>query len=106
MQVGSVVLAVLGVVQDCVDVVEDVPLGDGGTTQLRVPHFSRILREVGSTPPTQGKILRLEIAHSPPCHLERSCRREANDHAVERSLCPPPLPTATRGVLTPNDETK
>ncbi len=28
-EVGGVAFAVLGVVQDCVDVVEDVPLGDG-----------------------------------------------------------------------------
>ena len=38
-EVGGVALAVLGVVQDGVDVVEDVPLGDGGVVVVRAELF-------------------------------------------------------------------
>jgi hypothetical protein len=38
-EVGGVALAVLGVVQDGVDVVEDVPLGDGGVVVVGAELF-------------------------------------------------------------------
>src|ERR1035438_5977677 len=38
-EVGGVALAVLGVVQDGVDVVEDIPLGDGGVVVVGAELF-------------------------------------------------------------------
>jgi len=55
-EVGGVALAVLGVVQDGVDVMEDVPLGDGGVVVVgakivRGPSWN-VLAAVGTrTPP-------------------------------------------------------
>src|SRR5450631_1375310 len=43
---SSVALAVLGVVQDGVDVVEDVPLGDGGVVVAGAELFERPIGDV------------------------------------------------------------
>jgi len=45
-QVGRVALAVLGVVQDGVNVVEDVPLGDGGVVVAGAELFERPVSDV------------------------------------------------------------
>jgi hypothetical protein len=45
-EVGGVALAVLGLVQDGIDVVEDVPLGDGGVVVVGAELLERPVGDV------------------------------------------------------------
>ena len=68
-EVGGVALAVLGVVQDGVDVVEDVPLGDGGVVVVGTELFEG---PVGDVLAAVGAVLREGLRSSmlPACHAQ------------------------------------
>src|SRR5271157_4308155 len=57
-QVGRIALAVLGVVQDGVDVVEDVPLADGGIVVAGAELFER---PVGDVLASVGAVFRVGV---------------------------------------------
>ncbi|MGC2551347.1 MAG: hypothetical protein WA437_13855 [Candidatus Sulfotelmatobacter sp.] len=73
-EVGGVALAVLGVVQDGVDVVEDVPLRDGGVVVLGAELFEGPVGDVLAAVGGGGGADTLRGAEAPLFHGCAGCR--------------------------------
>src|ERR1700678_2579993 len=83
-EVGGVALAVFGVVQDGVDVVEDVPLGDGGVVVAGAELFEG---PVGDVLAAVGAVLGVgvegEALRAATCAREMKVNEMARSHAHE-----------------------
>ena len=88
-EVGGVALAVLGVVQDGVDVVEDVPLGDGGVVVAGAELFEGpvgdVLAAVGAVfgVGVEGEALGLSSAVVEASNAIRHLCRERNLRLID-----------------------